>query len=268
MMSLLMILAGAGAVAGFLAGLFGIGGGVILVPALYHVFVANGVAPDMATRLALGTSLAIILPTGFSSAFSHYKRDSVSREAFLRLLPGVVAGALFGSVLASHLNGVWLRGGFAFFLLGIAALMLKGKKGIALVQTLPTGLAAGSLGGGIGFVSALMGLGGGTLTVSTLAGCGFSLRVAVGTGAALGIAIALPGALGFVFSGWGVGGLPEGALGYVSLPAVLVVAPVSAFLAPVGAAAAHRLPPLWHQRVFALVLAGLALKMLATLPPG
>jgi len=252
--ALLLTLALAGMTAGLLAGLFGVGGGTILVPVLFQVFLSGGYAADTAMHLAVATSLATILPTGFSSAWAHHKKGAVNGSVLRQLAIPISVGALLGAASSGWFAGTLLTALFAGFASLIALLMLRGKKGFALVSQLPTGVGRLGLGGGIGALSALLGIGGGTITVPTLAACGYAMPVAVGTGAALGIAIALPGTLGFVLSGWGQTGLPPFSVGYINLLAVAVLAPLSVLCAPWGARLAHSLPELWLRRGFALFL--------------
>jgi len=150
---------------------------------------------------------------------------------------------------------------FAAFAALIALLMLQGKKGVALVTAVPRGYGRHALGGFIGLISAMLGIGGGTVSVPTLAACGYKMTLAVGTGSALGLFIALPGALGFVVAGWNTQGLPPLSLGYVNMLALLFIAPLSVLFAPLGARLAHKLPELWLRRAFALFLLLVAVQM-------
>jgi uncharacterized membrane protein YfcA len=252
----------AGAAAGLLAGLFGVGGGTVLVPALLQVFIMYDYSPDTAMHLAVATSLATIIPTGLASARAHYWRGAVDKVVLKMLAPSVALGALAGAVLSRLFSGWWLTLMFGVFAALVALLMLRGKKGFALVSALPTGGKRHGLGGFIGSLSALLGIGGGTISVPTLAACGYAMPTAVGTGAALGLFIAIPGTLGFIVSGWGTPGLPPFSLGYISLLAVLVIAPMSVLFAPLGARLAHWLPELWLRRGFALFLLLVAGRML------
>jgi uncharacterized membrane protein YfcA len=252
----------AGAAAGLLAGLFGVGGGIVIVPALFSAFTVYGYSADTAMHIALGSSLATIIPTGLSSARSHWKRGSVDRAVLRALVPATALGAILGALLAGFIPGQGLTLVFAFFALLVGALMLRGQKGFALVRQFPSGAGKHALGGSIGFFSAMLGIGGGTISVPTLAACGFAMTRAIGTGAALGLAIAIPGAIGFVVAGWYQTDLPPYSLGYVSLLAVLLIAPLSVAFAPLGARLAHRLPELWLRRGFALFLLLMSGKMM------
>lgn len=260
--ALLAALLLAGCTAGLLAGLFGVGGGTVLVPALFQVFIGYGYSPDTAMHLAVATSLATIIPTGISSARAHHWRGAVDKSVLRMLAPSVAVGALCGAAVSGYFKGLVLTMLFAVFASIIAALMLRGKKGFALVKQLPQGAGRHGLGAFIGSLSALLGIGGGTISVPTLAACGYAMPVAVGTGAALGLAIAVPGTLGFIISGWGAQGLPPFSLGYINLVAVAVIAPMSVLFAPQGAKLAHWLPEVWLRRGFAGFLLLVAGRML------
>lgn len=258
---LFVALLAAGACAGLLAGLFGVGGGIVIVPALFSVLTTFGYPPDLAMHIALGTSLATIIPTGLSSARAHNRRGAVDMNVLRLLAPSVTVFAFIGAFAASGLGGHFLTLLFAAFAAAIALLMLQGKKGIALVRAVPAGHGRHVLGGGIGLLSAMLGIGGGTMSVPTLAACGYKMTLAVGTGSALGLFIAVPGALGFVVTGWGQVGLPPFSMGYVNLMAMAIMVPLSVLCAPLGARLAHRLPELWLRRGFAVFLLLVAVKM-------
>lgn len=263
----LLVLLMAGAAAGLLAGLFGVGGGIVIVPALYGALMAYGYSAEVAMHVALGTSLASIILTGLSSARAHWKRGSVNQEVLRLLAPATAVGAGVGAFVASWVPGHWLTILFAVFAVFVAVLMAQGRKGFALVRQLPRQGGQHVLGGCIGFFSSMLGIGGGTISVPTLAACGYEMKVAVGTGATLGLAIAVPGALGFIAAGWGMGGLPPFSLGYVSLLAMAVITPLSTLMAPLGAKVAHKLPELWLRRGFALFLLLVAVKMVVNALP-
>lgn len=258
---LLAALAGAGAFAGLLAGLFGVGGGIVIVPVLFALLESFGYSLELSMHVAAGTSLAAILPTGLSSARAHWHRGAVDMSVIRILAPAMALGALLGALLAKGLGGGFLIGLFAVFAILVSLVMLHGEKGFALVKSLPAGAGRYVLGGAIGLLSALLGIGGGTMTVPTLAACGYKMTVAVGTGSALGLFIALPGAVGFLMTGWGAAGLPPFSVGYVNLVAMMVLAPLSVFFAPLGAKLSHRLPELWLRRSFAVFLLLVALRM-------
>jgi uncharacterized membrane protein YfcA len=250
-----------GAVAGVVAGMLGVGGGLIIVPVVAAVLFQHGVAPDLVMPLALGTSLATIILTSLSSVRAHHARGAVLWPTVVRLAPGIVLGAWLGAWVAHGLRGDALRIIFGLFALAVAAQMALNVKPSAHRQ-LPGTVGTGAAGGVIGFVSAIVGIGGGSLTVPFLLYCNVAMRNAVGTSAACGLPIALAGAAGFIWNGWGVAGLPAGSLGYLYLPAFGGVAAASMLFAPLGARLAHRLPADRLKRIFAVLLAFIGLRML------
>lgn len=262
-MTTLLIFAVTGAAAGLLAGLFGVGGGLIMVPALAFVLPALGVPAAVVMQVAIGTSLAVIGATSISSTRAHHARGGVRWELLRSLAPGLAAGALGGAFVAHALSGDALRNTVGIGALLVAAQMFFGAqpKPSATGSTLPAGelLIAG---GGIGLLSALVGIGGGSLTVPYLSWRGVPMQQAVGTAAAGGIPIAWGGALGFVVSGWQTPGLGAAYLGYVSLLAFLGLAVASVLTAPTGARLAHALPARTLKRAFAVLLATVGLLML------
>ncbi|WP_309544671.1 sulfite exporter TauE/SafE family protein [Alkalilimnicola ehrlichii] len=250
----------AGTAAGLISGLFGVGGGTVIVPVLLFVFALSGFPDANLMHLAVGTSLAAIVLTSISSVRAHMRLGGVLWPIFWRLLPGIIVGSLLGAVIADLLSSEALRNIFGVFLILVGAQMLLAGMPSAHRQLPGTvGLVVG--GTGIGTLSAMLGIGGGSLTVPWLAWCGTQMRKAVGTSAACGLPIAVFGALGFVLTGWGNPALPSGATGYVYWPAVAGLVLPSLLLAPVGARLAHRLPPLLLKRIFGafLILVGLRL---------
>jgi len=242
-----------GAVAGSMAGLYGVGGGLIIVPSLMAVFTVQGVSPEIAMHLAVGTSLATIVVTGASSAWGHYRRGSVSRPWLAALLPGLIAGAVAGVFVAGALSAGHLGTLFGVFLLAVAAKLVFGRspKAGRISPRRATMVAAGGV---IGGVSALFGIGGGTLSVPWLIRCGASMTQAVGTSAACGLPIALVGAITFTITGWQDPRLPAGALGFVMLPALAGIVITSVPCARLGVRLAHRLPARVLKLSFALLL--------------
>lgn len=243
-----------GAVAGSLAGLLGIGGGLLIVPVLVLLFDWLGVAPEVLTHLALGTSLATIVATSSSSTLAHHGRGGVRWDLFRLLVPGVVVGSAVGVWIASLLSGSWLQAVIGLYALGSAIKMFLGAAPGPSRQ-LPG--ASGLLGIGllVGFGSALFGIGGGSLLVPILVWCNLRMQEAVGTAAATGLPLALVGAVTNVWAGWGEPLLPGGAVGFVHLPAAACIVLASLPCARWGALLAHRLPAQRLRRVFALFLA-------------
>lgn len=259
---LIFILTGAGA--GILAGLFGVGGGLIMVPALALVLAAQGVAPQIYMQVAIGTSLAVIGATSISSARAHHRRGGVDWRVFARFAPGLAVGAVVGAFVADALSGDTLRRCVGVGALLVAARMLLSRKAVtADAGSIRAGAAELVASGGvIGVLSAVVGIGGGSLTVPYLSGRGLPVHRAVGTAAAAGMPIAWAGALGFIVSGWEVSGVPAPHLGYVSLSAFASIAVASVACAPIGARLAHALSPLLLKRTFAGLLVIVGVKML------
>jgi len=260
-----------GAASGLLAGLFGVGGGVIVVPALILLFSQAmqtgpispgeiGMASEWIPHLAIGTSLAAIVGTGAASTHAHHRRGAVRWDLVARLAPGIVLGALFGAVVAGFMPELWLKRIFAVFLTYVGARLLIPRKahrdGI-----LPGPAGMWSAGGGIGALSALVGIGGGTLTVPFLSNRGIDMRNAVGTSAACGLPIAIAGAIGFMIVGWGREGLPSGTSGFIYWPAVGAILLASMPTAPLGAHLAHSLPVPLLRRLFGVFLLLVALRL-------
>ena len=250
-----------GAIAGTFAGLLGIGGGLIIVPTLIFLFRSQGISPDVVVHLAVGTTLATIVPTSLSSMLAHNRRHAVQWTVFWLLTPGIIIGVLLGAAIANELPSRVLRSIFGVFALAVAA-QLALNRTPAPHRQLPQRAAMFGAGSIIGAVSGVVGLGGGSLTVPFLVWCNVNVRNAVATSAACGFPIAVFGTLGFVASGWGQTGLPHLATGHVYWPAVVGVASASVLFAPLGARLAHTLPVKLLKRLFALFLAAIGVKLL------
>lgn len=251
-----------GAFAGTLAGLLGVGGGLVIVPVLVFLWqpdVVGGLplAGAQTVQLAIGTSLAAIVFTSLSSVRAHHRRGSVLWPEFWRLTPGILLGSFVGAMVAASLPQAALKTVFGLFELLVAAQMMFGTYTLKQ-QCTPGPVGMGLAGSVIGAVSALVGIGGGTMTVPFLSACRVRMQQAVGTSAACGLPIALGGALSYMLLGWGNAQLPVGAAGFVYGPALLGIVVTSVLFAPLGAALAHRLPTTVLKRVFAgfLVLLG------------
>jgi uncharacterized membrane protein YfcA len=247
-----------GVLSGLLAGLFGVGGGVIVVPALILLFGHLGLGGDWVPHMAVGSSLAAIVGTGAASALAHHRRGGVRWDLALALAPGIVLGAGVGALVAGSLPKLWLIRVFAAFLAFVGARMVISPRGHAQ-GALPGRPALLAVGAGIGGLSALVGIGGGILTVPFLNGRGLPLREAVGTSAACGLPIALAGTVGFVLVGWGREGLPAWSSGFVYWPAVALILAASVPCAPWGARLAHALPVRLLRRAFGVLLLVMAL---------
>ncbi len=253
-----------GSVVGLLAGLLGIGGGAVMVPVLATFFARQGVAREHVMLMALGTSMAAIVLTAVSSIYSHQRHKAILWPVVWKMAIGVLIGTAIGTRVASLMPTAALGIIFAVFIGYVSIQMILNAKPHPSRQ-LPGGLALGATGAGIGGISALVAIGGGSLTVPFLTWCNVHMRQAIATSAALGLPIALSGAAGYVLIGWGVEGLPPWTYGYVSLPAVVLISATSILTAPIGATLAHRLPVPLLKKSFALLLIGLSLKMLHTL---
>ncbi|SDW23617.1 Uncharacterized membrane protein YfcA [Albimonas donghaensis] len=259
---LALALLGTGVVAGVLAGLLGVGGGIVIVPVLSWLLAIVALPDSLTQHLAVATSLATIIPTSISSARSHRKRGSVDMARLKLWGPGVIVGALAGGVLAKFVSGDALRLVFGVVALLVAVNMFMPRQ-IQAAEAPPTGAPANfSIAGVIGLFSSMMGIGGGTLAVPVQSSVGIPMRTAVGTASALGLLIAVPGTLGFIYAGWGVEGLPPLSLGYVSLPAVALIVPATWIFAPQGAKLAHKVDQALLRRLFAIFLAITAARML------
>ncbi|MBF0324330.1 MAG: sulfite exporter TauE/SafE family protein [Alphaproteobacteria bacterium] len=255
------LLLAAGAFAGIVAGLLGIGGGLVLVPVLFTILGQVGVADSVRIKVAVGTSLATIVATAWSSARAHWRQGNVD-TAFLKSYgPVIVSGVLAGSAMATHLRGPLLTAIFAIVACVLAGQIALGNPDWKLGDRLPGGIGRLLIGGTIGMLSALMGIGGGTMTVPVMTMYGTSVHRAVGTAAAMGFIIGVPGALGFIAGGWGNPDLPPYSLGFVSLVGLALIVPTSAACAPFGARLALRLDRMVLRRVFALFLAITAARM-------
>ena len=257
----LLIYLPVGAFVGVIAGLFGVGGGLVIVPVLVWVFSRQAMAPELITHLAVGTSLATIVITSLASIRAHHKRGAVAWDAFRALTPGIVAGALIGSWLADRLPSAELGTLFGLFELTVATQMALALRA-APHRALPGPAGMSGAGGLIGTLSAIVGVGGGTLTVPFLTWCNVDMRRAVATSAACGLPIAVAGAAGFIVTGWGREALPAWSSGYVYWPAFAGIVAASTLTAPAGAWLAHTLPTGVLKRIFALFLAGLGVWMI------
>ena len=260
--SLIVELALLGLVTGFLAGLLGIGGGMMMVPFVSTMLGARGVAPGLAVKMAIATSMATIVFTSISSVRAHHQRGAVRWDIVQRLAPGIVLGGLAGSLgVFALLKGAALYFVFGGFVAFSAAQMYLDKKP-ASARQLPDTAGLLGAGGAIGFLSGLVGAGGGFISVPFMTWCNVAIHSAVATSAALGFPIALANVAGYVIGGRHLTGLPPYAFGYLWLPALAVIACCSVLMAPVGAKAAHTLPVKKLKRAFALVLVLLASYML------
>lgn len=253
-----------GAFAGLLAGLLGVGGGLVIVPILVFTFIAQDVPYQHLQHLALGTSLATIAFTSVASLRAHHAKGAVDWATVRSIAPGIVAGTFGGAWVAAWLSTQFLKVFFVLFVYWVCAQMLLDIKPKASRQ-LPGWLGMSSAGLTIGAVSSLVGIGGGSLSVPFMTWCNVPMHRAIGTSAAIGLPIALAGALGYLTSGWQAPGLPTYAIGFIHGPATLGIVLASVITAPIGARLAHRLPVKTLKRVFAVILLVVGTRMLMTL---
>lgn len=251
-----------GCVAGLLAGLLGVGGGLVIVPMLNLCLAWDRSVPEAhIMHLAVATSMASILFTAVSSAWSHHQRGSVEWGVARRLGLGALVGTLAGTGLAARLSSGFLRGFFVVFLVYVAVQMLIDRRPKAS-RSFPGWPGMLTVGSGIGVISSLVGIGGGTLTVPFMVWCNLPVHRAIGTSSAIGFWIATGGTLGYLYQGRGADGLPPLSLGFVYLPALAGIVCASVLTAPLGAKLAHRLPVPRIKRVFAILLIIMATRML------
>jgi uncharacterized protein len=237
---LLVVLGATGLVAGFAAGLLGVGGGIVTVPVLEYALRFAGVPEEYRMHVAVATSLAAIIPTSISSARTHHARGALDGNLARRWALPILMGALLGSLLASHAPLTVLAAVFGSVALLIAVKMVLPLDHLRIAQQVPPGAGGAGIAAAIGGISAVMGIGGGTLTVPTLSLCGYPIHRAVGTAAFFGIFISVPGTIAFLFAHPPVD-LPWATVGYVSLIGLALIAPGSMLMAPLGARAAHAL---------------------------
>lgn len=249
-----------GLVAGFLAGLLGIGGGGVLVPVLYEVFGIVGVDPSIRMHLTLGTSLAIIAPTALKSFAGHRAKGSVDVQVLWRMGPWIIAGVVAGILIAKVSSGTTLKWVWAIAASVFALKMALGREDWRLGDHLPGRPWLEIVSSAIGCLSTLMSIGGATFVVPFLTLFGRPILQAVATASGIGPMIALPGAVGYMWAGWGAENLPPFSLGYVSLLGALVIAPISVFAAPFGVRVAHNIPRRRLELAFAAFLACVAVR--------
>lgn len=255
--SLIVLMLAMGCIGGFLAGLLGIGGGMLLVPALTWLGSRQGFAPNYVVKMAVATSLATIVFTSISSVRAHHKRGAVRWDIVWRLAPGIVVGSLLGAQLVRWIPSALLALGFAVFV-GYSATQMFIDRKPSPTRQLPGTPGMMGAGGAIGVLSALVGAGGGFISVPFMVWCNVAIHAAVATSAALGFPIAMAGTAGHLISGLSLPDAPKGAIGYIHVPALILISSASVLLAPVGAKAAHRMNVKQLKRIFAVLLYALA----------
>ena len=265
LLTAVVALAAAGAIGGVISGLLGVGGGIVTVPVMFEIFGLLGIDPDLRMHLAVGTSLATIIPTSITSARAHAKRGAVDKDLMRKLGPPLFAGVIIGTLIAGPVKGQVLTAIFGIAALVVALYMAFRRDTWRLGEELPHGIGLGLLGGSIGMVSVLMGIGGGTLGVPAMTLFNVPIRRAVGTASALGLVVSLPGAIGFVIAGWGHPDLPPFSLGYVNVLASVILLSTMLLTVPFGAKLAHSISQKALRLAFAGFLAVVATRMLLSL---
>lgn len=261
----ILALVAAGAVAGILAGMFGIGGGAILVPIFFHVFGLLGIPEDVRMQLALGTSLAIIVPTSVRSFMAHRQRGAVDMALLRSWTIAVPLGTLVAAAVAAKASSAELRVIFATIALVLAFRMIFNRASWRLGDDLPGNPIRFLVGAGIGVLSGLMGIGGGVLNNTFMTLYGRTIHQGVATSSGVGVLISLPGLAGYILGGWGTPGLPPFSTGYVNWIAVLLLIPITLYLAPVGARIAHAMSKRQLEAGFGIFLTLISIQFFLTI---
>lgn len=262
---LLATLLATGAIAGVISGLLGVGGGIVIVPVLFFVFLALDVSEAVRMHVAVGTSLATIIFTGFMSARSHWKRGSVDTALLRSWGPWIAFGVVAGTVIGGNVSGTVLTLVFAAIAALVAINMAFKPADAAEPRPMPGAPLKQVLSTIIGLISVMMGIGGGTLAVPILSFFTYPIRLAVGTAAAIGLIIAIPGTIGYALFGLGVPDLPPFSLGYVNLAGLIAIIPTSMLTAPLGVKLAHAIPQLALRWCFAGFLAITSIRMITSI---
>jgi uncharacterized membrane protein YfcA len=264
MLTILLTYSLVGAVSGVLAGLLGIGGGLVIVPMLVFCFTWQQIPNEQIMHLALGTSMASIIFTAVSSFWAHHKRGAVHWIVVRRIVLGIFVGTFLGSCIAARLSTNFLKIFFVIFLFYVASQMLLDKKPKPSRQ-LPGPMGMFGVGNVIGGFSSLVGIGGGTLSVPFMTWCNIPVHEAIGTSAAIGFPIAIAGTAGYIYNGLQTADLPQYAVGYIYLPALAGLIATSVLTAPLGVRLAHSLPVGRLKRIFAVLLYIVGTRMLISL---
>jgi uncharacterized membrane protein YfcA len=258
----LAALLAAGLFAGFCAGMFGIGGGFVVVPALLLILPLLGGSKTEYAHVAVGTSAATIIVASLRSVTAHAKRGAVDFEILRQWAPWLIVGDALGVVLAGHVDG---RGLLLIFAIGVLAMsvnfLVPRLSQIVISEEMPSGIGLVALAGGLGTFSSLLGIGGGTIAITVMTWCSRTIHRAIATASGIGTLIAIPTAIGFAIIGFGRTGLPWGSIGYINVPAALAISSMSILTAPLGVAAAHNLPATPLKRVFGAYLVVISLFM-------
>lgn len=254
LLMMIVALVGAGAVAGVIGGLFGVGGGTVLVPALFYAFSVLGVGGEHNLHVAIGTSLLTIVATSLRSLSTHRKHGAVDEVVLKTWTPWVAFGGLVGAFIAGGSTMSALAIVYGVCLIAISAQMGLLPERFTLRQDLPTGWGRRIIASAIGTLSAMMGIGGGSFGGLTMTLCGRPIHQAVATSSGFGLAIGAAASFGYVVFGWGATGVPPLTVGYVNIPAAIIMGLLTAWTAPYGARLAHRLDRKMLRRAFALYL--------------
>jgi len=258
----LIAMLAAGLLAGFAAGIFGIGGGFIVVPALFFVLPLLGGVKAQYAHIAVGTSAATIIVTSIRSLAAHAKRGAVDWDVLRDWAPWIVLGSVLGVALAGGIDGKVLTLIFASGVLLMSLNFLLPKIGNRVISDqMPSGMVRVGIAGGLGGFSSLLGIGGGTIAIMVMTLCGRTIHRAIATASGIGTLIAVPSAIGFIVIGLRQVGLPWGSLGYVNLPTAVAVGSMSILTAPLGVAVTHSLPQAMLKRIFGIYLVFVALLM-------
>jgi len=262
LLPLLAALLACGAAAGVLAGLLGVGGGIVIVPMLYHLFTGFGIAPDTAMPLSVGTSLSTIVFTSWISARSHNRRGGVDWSLVKRWVPAVLIGVVVGTASAHFISGALLKVLFGGLLMFVSVHMLvTARHALSVFEALPVRPAQAALGVAVGGASSMLGIGGGTLMVPLLSLFSYPIHRAVATSSVFGFVISVPATLGYVIGGWYAVGLPLGSTGYVNWLSFAALVPATMLCAPLGVKLAYRLDVGQLKRIFAVFLFLVGVKM-------
>ncbi len=266
LLPLLFSMLATGAIAGVMAGLLGVGGGIIIVPVLFYILSYLGIDENIKMHMAVGTSLMTIIATSISSTHAHYKRGNVDINLIKSWAGAISLGVVIGAGLAGFIQGYILIAIFAILALLVAMNMAFKPDGWSSSSNkLPTGFLKYAIAIFIGGVSALAGIGGGTFSVPVLSACGYPIRRAVGTAAAIGLLIAVPGAIGFIITGIGIEDRPIGSIGYVNMIGFFLIVPATILSAPIGVKLAHVISPKLLKKAFALFLFLTSMRMIYSL---
>lgn len=262
---LISALIGAGLFAGVLAGLLGVGGGVILVPVLFQVFTAINIDPAIIMHLSVGTSLATIIPTSMRSVKSHMAKGAVDISLLKTWLLPVLIGTIFGSVIAAYVDGFWLKIVFSAIVTIVGIKLIFGKEDWVLAKDIPFGWVNNLIAWVMGMFSTLMGIGGGTFAVTYMTLSSRKIHQAIATSSGLGLLISVPATIGYIVAGWAEPTLPALSLGFVSIPGVAIIIPATVFAAPYGVKLAHSFSRRTLEITFALLLFSVSIRFAVSL---